>query len=89
MRRRKGHGCGAISTITRLLQWGRLHAEAESRLTNVIKLSGAGPLQWGRLHAEAERSRGSLLYLQDDDGFNGAASMRRRKEARAKTKRKT
>ena len=54
MRRRKERPLGSFSDHDFTLQWGRLHAEAESPQERRTHFP-ARSLQWGRLHAEAER----------------------------------
>ena len=61
-----------------LLQWGRIHADAEGRPPDVPG-APSRPLQWGRIHADAEGRSFSTGGSSHPLGFNGAASMRMRR----------
>ena len=78
MRRRKVISFEEKAKIEPELQWGRLHAEAES-CHAFAREPASRPLQWGRLHAEAESRGIACCAARLPARFNGAASMRRRK----------
>ena len=61
------------------LQRGRLPKEAEGHLVKPAKWKGQTPLQRGRLPKEAEGQKAPEKFLNMLQGFNGAASRRRRK----------
>ncbi len=78
MRRRKGLTFERIERLGLELQWGRLHAEAESPNT-LMPLAALSPRFNGAASMRRRKGSWSRARGRSIRSFNGAASMRRRK----------